>query len=262
MSGQRTRSPRRCVKIVMHSNVCPENRRERAATQLRKRADAMAGHAAAHHRGRRRAARQRSARRARRISAVAERAGVQRQTVYRHFPTEDDLFAACSGHFVAAPPAGRTRARGARSPTRRSGSTRRPRRALRLLRAHRGDARERPARRGAGRRRRAPRSRRSAPSSTTPRACSPPAGARAGRRRAMIARRGAPRRRLPHLALARARRRRPPGAACRARPRRWSCAPPGATAGSGRREHARARLGDDVARAQLGAALRARQVAA
>ena len=25
------------------------------------------------------------------ITAVAERAGVQRQTVYRHFPTEDDL---------------------------------------------------------------------------------------------------------------------------------------------------------------------------
>ena len=33
------------------------------------------------------------------ISAIAERAGVQRQTVYRHFPTEDDLFAACSQHF-------------------------------------------------------------------------------------------------------------------------------------------------------------------
>jgi AcrR family transcriptional regulator len=33
------------------------------------------------------------------ISAIAERAGVQRQTVYRHFPTEVDLFAACSQHF-------------------------------------------------------------------------------------------------------------------------------------------------------------------
>jgi AcrR family transcriptional regulator len=33
------------------------------------------------------------------VSAVAERAGVQRHTVYRHFPTEDDLFAACSAHF-------------------------------------------------------------------------------------------------------------------------------------------------------------------
>lgn len=31
------------------------------------------------------------------ISAVAERAGVQRHTVYAHFPTEKDLFAACSG---------------------------------------------------------------------------------------------------------------------------------------------------------------------
>lgn len=36
------------------------------------------------------------------ISAVAERAGVQRQTVYRHFPTEGDLFAACSQHFYEA----------------------------------------------------------------------------------------------------------------------------------------------------------------
>jgi AcrR family transcriptional regulator len=38
------------------------------------------------------------------VSAVAERAGVQRHTVYRHFPTEADLFAACSAHFVAANP--------------------------------------------------------------------------------------------------------------------------------------------------------------
>jgi AcrR family transcriptional regulator len=33
------------------------------------------------------------------VSAVAERAGVQRHTVYRHFPTEADLFEACSAHF-------------------------------------------------------------------------------------------------------------------------------------------------------------------
>jgi AcrR family transcriptional regulator len=33
------------------------------------------------------------------ISAIAERAQVQRQTVYRHFPTESDLYAACSQHF-------------------------------------------------------------------------------------------------------------------------------------------------------------------
>ena len=38
------------------------------------------------------------------ITAVAERAGVQRQTLYRHFPTEDDLFAACSGHFAKTHP--------------------------------------------------------------------------------------------------------------------------------------------------------------
>ena len=41
------------------------------------------------------------------ITAVAERAGVQRQTVYRHFATDDDLFAACSGHFAACTQAGR-----------------------------------------------------------------------------------------------------------------------------------------------------------
>ena len=38
------------------------------------------------------------------VSAVAERAGVQRHTVYRHFPTERDLFAACSAHFGAMNP--------------------------------------------------------------------------------------------------------------------------------------------------------------
>jgi AcrR family transcriptional regulator len=39
------------------------------------------------------------------VSAVAERAGVQRLTVYRHFPDERALLAACSGHWVAANPA-------------------------------------------------------------------------------------------------------------------------------------------------------------
>lgn len=38
------------------------------------------------------------------VSAVAERAGVQRHTVYRHFPTEAELFAACSGHFAETDP--------------------------------------------------------------------------------------------------------------------------------------------------------------
>ena len=38
------------------------------------------------------------------VSAVAERAGVQRHTVYRHFPTDKDLFEACSGHFTALHP--------------------------------------------------------------------------------------------------------------------------------------------------------------
>jgi AcrR family transcriptional regulator len=38
------------------------------------------------------------------ISAVAERAGVQRATVYRHFPDEDALFEACSSHWMAQHP--------------------------------------------------------------------------------------------------------------------------------------------------------------
>jgi AcrR family transcriptional regulator len=38
------------------------------------------------------------------ISAIAERAGVRRSTVYRHFPDEDALFAACSAHWRAANP--------------------------------------------------------------------------------------------------------------------------------------------------------------
>ena len=38
------------------------------------------------------------------ISAIADRAGVQRATVYRHFPDEETLFAACSGHYAALNP--------------------------------------------------------------------------------------------------------------------------------------------------------------
>jgi AcrR family transcriptional regulator len=38
------------------------------------------------------------------ISAVAERAGVRRSTVYRHFPDDEALFGACSSHWAAANP--------------------------------------------------------------------------------------------------------------------------------------------------------------
>jgi AcrR family transcriptional regulator len=38
------------------------------------------------------------------ISAIAEHAGVRRSTIYRHFPDEAALFAACSSHWRAANP--------------------------------------------------------------------------------------------------------------------------------------------------------------
>jgi AcrR family transcriptional regulator len=38
------------------------------------------------------------------LSAVAERAGVERRTLYRHFPNEAELFEACSTHYFAAHP--------------------------------------------------------------------------------------------------------------------------------------------------------------
>ncbi len=38
------------------------------------------------------------------ISAVAKRAGVQRGTVYRHFPDEQALFDACSSHWMTQHP--------------------------------------------------------------------------------------------------------------------------------------------------------------
>jgi AcrR family transcriptional regulator len=39
------------------------------------------------------------------IKEIAERAGVTRPTVYKHFPDEGSLFAACSAHFRASNPA-------------------------------------------------------------------------------------------------------------------------------------------------------------
>jgi AcrR family transcriptional regulator len=38
------------------------------------------------------------------MSAVAERAGVQRATLYRHFPDEEALFQACSSHWATQNP--------------------------------------------------------------------------------------------------------------------------------------------------------------
>jgi AcrR family transcriptional regulator len=38
------------------------------------------------------------------LSAVAKRAGVERRTLYRHFPTEAALYVACSTHYFTANP--------------------------------------------------------------------------------------------------------------------------------------------------------------
>jgi AcrR family transcriptional regulator len=38
------------------------------------------------------------------LSAIAERAGVQRHTLYAHFPEQDTLFRACTAHWLAAHP--------------------------------------------------------------------------------------------------------------------------------------------------------------
>ncbi|HEV8468939.1 MAG TPA: helix-turn-helix domain-containing protein [Candidatus Limnocylindria bacterium] len=38
------------------------------------------------------------------VTAIAERAGVERLTVYRHFPDRASLFAACSHHFLTLHP--------------------------------------------------------------------------------------------------------------------------------------------------------------
>ena len=39
------------------------------------------------------------------VAEIARRAGVQRLTVYNHFPEEGELFAACQRHFIARHPA-------------------------------------------------------------------------------------------------------------------------------------------------------------
>ena len=38
------------------------------------------------------------------VKAIAERAGVERATVYRHFPTDEALFEACTAHFYGRHP--------------------------------------------------------------------------------------------------------------------------------------------------------------
>jgi AcrR family transcriptional regulator len=54
------------------------------------------------------------------VTAVADEAGVQRATVYRHFPDERSLFQACSGHYMSMhPPPDPSRWAGTRDPDER-----------------------------------------------------------------------------------------------------------------------------------------------
>ena len=78
------------------------------------------------------------------VSAIAERAGVQRHTVYRHFPTDADLFGACSAHYVAANPLP-DQAPLARDRRPAAAARARARRSLRLLRADRADVQQGPS---------------------------------------------------------------------------------------------------------------------
>ena len=80
------------------------------------------------------------------VSGIADEAGVQRATVYRHFPDDEALIAACSAHWMTPQRAARSRRVGGdRRPGRaaRGGALRR----LRLVRAHRDDGRQAAARR-------------------------------------------------------------------------------------------------------------------
>jgi AcrR family transcriptional regulator len=95
-------APPRCGKIddtVMSREINPKQRKY----QLKKRAEAMADthqritDAAIELHGTVGPARTT-------LSAVAERAGVERRTLYRHFPSEAELFAACSAHYFTVNP--------------------------------------------------------------------------------------------------------------------------------------------------------------
>ena len=81
------------------------------------------------------------------ISAIAERAGVERLTVYRHFPDDAALFSACSEHWRAAHPHPDLAVWvGIADPGERLRLASSFDRGLRLLRPNRGDAEQRLAR--------------------------------------------------------------------------------------------------------------------
>ena len=72
---------------------------------MTRRAEPEERDAAAHHRERRRPARHARARRGRRSARSPRTRACAARRVYRHFPDEEALFAACSSHWRAANPA-------------------------------------------------------------------------------------------------------------------------------------------------------------
>ena len=82
------------------------------------------------------------------ISAIADRAGVQRHTVYAHFPDEQRLFQACSTHWRELHPLPGQRQLGRTSPILHAGSARRCRMSTRGTSSSRTTSRSSVATRG------------------------------------------------------------------------------------------------------------------
>ena len=210
MCGDYDGADERCMRPICpdrHPYVCRKACPPLSAPQARRR---DGGHAAAASPRRPSSCTGPWAQRGRQMSAVAERAGVQRQTVYRHFADEEELLAACSAHSTPRGTRGRTRAAGRRSPIRASGWRVALDELYGLVRGHRRHVERGCCATRRSSRRSAPRWRRSAPTSTrAARVLAAGWGARGGAPRDAPGR-DAPRPRLPHVALARARRRRGP----------------------------------------------------
>src|SRR5919106_6689736 len=101
MEGATVHSPRWCVKIG--DTIVSREIKTKRKYELKKRAEEMAE---THRRITEAAVELHGSVGPSRttLSAVAKRAGVERRTLYRHFPTEADLFKSCSSHYFTANP--------------------------------------------------------------------------------------------------------------------------------------------------------------